>query len=422
VHVVIVGGGFGGLKCALALRGSDVKVTLVDRQNYHLFQPLLYQVATAGLSPADVAVPIRSLFRKMPCLEVRLDEVTGIDPARKVVLLAETGELSYDTLVLATGARHSYFAHPEWETLAPGLKTLDDATSIRARILLAFERAETCKDKAEQDAWLTFVIVGGGPTGVELAGAIAELSRRALSRDFDHIRPERARIILVEAGERVLGSFSPELSDYARGALESMGVEVHCGIRVTDMDASGVRASEETISAKTVVWAAGVQASRAATWLGVEPAANGRVRVDAFLQASESVYVIGDTAFADRGDGKPLPGVAPVAMQQGIYVGQRISGRIPAKQPFRYQDKGNMATIGRHRAVVEIKNFKFRGFFAWFLWLFVHILFLIGFKNRFFVLFQWTWAYLTFQRGARLITGRTRRPDGPPPPDRPQSG
>lgn len=422
MRVVIVGGGFGGLKCALALRGTNCQITLVDRQNYHLFQPLLYQVATAGLSPADVAVPIRSLFRKIPSLEVRLDEVTGIDRDRKVVLLAETGELPYDTLVLATGARHSYFAHPEWESLAPGLKTLDDATAIRARVLLAFERAETSIDKTEQDAWLTFVIVGGGPTGVELAGAIAELSRRALSRDFDRIRPERARIILVEAGDRVLGSFSPDLSEYAKQALESMGVEVRVGVRVTEMDATGVRAGEETILARTVVWAAGVQASRAAKWLGIEPAANGRVPVNGSLEAAEGIYVIGDTAFFDRGDGKPLPGVAPVAMQQGEYVGKRISGRIPASQPFRYVDKGNMATIGRHRAVVELNNLKFRGFFAWFLWLFVHILFLIGFKNRFFVLYQWMWAYLTFQRGARLITGRTRKPDDLPPPARPQSG
>jgi NADH dehydrogenase len=408
-HIVIIGGGFGGLSAALALRKVPVRVTLIDRRNYHLFQPLLYQVATAGLSPADIASPIRGILRRQRNTTVLLGKVTGVDIAGKAVLIDER-RVTYDQLVIATGARHAYFNHEEWERFAPGLKKIDDATDIRSRILVAFERAENSSDDRERRRLLTFVIVGGGPTGVEMAGAIAELARRALAIDFRNIDPGSARVVLVESGPRVLAAFPESLSAAANRALERLGVEVRVGTRVSRCSLEGVIISNDWIESDTIIWAAGVMASPAAKWLGAEQDRAGRalVECDLTLKGHPEIFVIGDTALVKAGDGKPLPGIAPVAKQQGAYVACVIAARVghrPTPAPFHYRHLGTMATIGRKSAVADFGKLRLSGFIAWLIWGVVHVYFLVGFRNRVAVLMGWLWAYLTFERGARLITG-----------------
>jgi NADH dehydrogenase len=408
-RIVIVGAGFGGLAVAAGLRPVPADVTLIDRQNHHLFQPLLYQVATAGLSPADIAWPVRHLVHRQSNTRVLMGEVTAVDPARKVVMLGD-GPVAYDILVLATGARHGYFGHDEWAAHAPGLKTLDDATTIRRRILLAFERAEMASDPAQAARLLTIAIVGGGPTGVELAGAVAELSRRALARDFRVIDPRQTRVVLVEAGSRLLANFPETLSRYAERALAGLGVEVRLGAAVTECSEAGVRIGSELIAAATIVWAAGVSASPAARWLGVAGDRAGRVPASPDLRAPghEDIYVIGDTALAMNPDGQPLPGIAPVAKQQGAYVARALAARIAgsaAPPPFEYRDRGLLATIGRKAAVIAFGRIRLRGWFAWWLWGAAHVYFLVSLRNRIIVVTQWLWSYLVFERGARLITG-----------------
>jgi NADH dehydrogenase len=408
-HVVIIGGGFGGLAAALALRNAPVRVTLIDRHNYHLFQPPLYQVATAGLSPADIASPIRCILRRQRNTTVLLGKVTGVDTAGRAVLIGER-RVGYDQLIIATGARHAYFNHDEWERFAPGLKKIDDATDIRARILVAFEHAENSRDDTERQRLLTFVIVGGGPTGVEMAGAIAELARKALSTDFRNIDPRLARIILIESGPRVLAHFPATLSAAAERALERLGVEVRVGTRVSRCGPEGVVIASGSIAAQTIIWAAGVMASPAAKWLGAEQGSAGRVIVqgDLTLKDHPEIFVIGDTALAAAADGTPLPGTAIVAKQQGRYAARLIRARVTGKsavRPFRYRHLGRLATIGRKSAVADFGIVRISGFTAWLLWGIVHIYFLVGFRNRAAVLMGWFWAYLTFERGARLITG-----------------
>ncbi|MGH8242302.1 MAG: NAD(P)/FAD-dependent oxidoreductase [Steroidobacteraceae bacterium] len=408
-RIVIVGAGFAGLAVAQGLRRLPADITLIDRQNHHLFQPLLYQVATAGLSPAEIAWPVRHLMRRQANTRVLMGEVTGVDTRRKVVRL-DAGPIAYDILVLATGAAHGYFGHDKWAAHAPGLKTLDDATAIRRRILLAFERAEMASNPAECARLLTIVIVGGGPTGVELAGAVAELSRRALARDFRVIDPTRTRVILVEAGLRVLASFPEPLSRYTAEALGRLGVELRFGQPVTHCDADGVRIGEEFVPAATIVWAAGVRASPAARWLGLDADRSGRLPVAADLRAPghEDIYVIGDTAFARNPDGAPQPGIAPVAKQQGAYVARAIAGHIAglgAPPPFVYRDRGLLATIGRKAAVIAYQRLRLRGWLAWWIWGAAHVYFLVSLRNRLIVVTQWLWSYLLFERGARLITG-----------------
>jgi NADH dehydrogenase len=408
-HVVIIGGGFGGLSAALALRNATVRVTLIDRRNYHLFQPLLYQVATAGLSPADIASPIRGILRRQSNTTVLLGKVTGVDVAGRAVLIGER-RIGYDQLIIATGARHAYFNHDEWERFAPGLKKIDDATDIRGRILVAFEHAESSRDDAERQRLLTFVIVGGGPTGVEMAGAIAELARKALSTDFRNIDPRLARVILIESGHRVLAHFPETLSAAAERALDRLGVEVRIGTRVSRCGPEGVVTASGSIEAHTIIWAAGVMASPAAKWLGVESDDAGRVVVqgDLTLKDYPDIFVIGDTARARAADGTPLPGTAIVAKQQGRYAARVIRARVVGKstmRPFRYRHLGSLATIGRKTAIADFGIVRISGFTAWLLWGIVHIYFLVGFRNRVAVLMGWLWAYLTFERGARLITG-----------------
>jgi NADH:ubiquinone reductase (H+-translocating) len=408
-HVVIVGGGFGGLSAAVALRSAPVRVTLIDRRNYHLFQPLLYQVATAALSPADIASPIRAILRRQPNTTVLLGQVTGIDAMGKAVQIGDK-HLAYDQLVIATGARHAYFNHDEWERYAPGLKKIDDATDIRRRILLAFERAENSNDEAERRRLLTFVIVGAGPTGVEMAGAVAELARKALLSDFRNIDPRLARVLLVEGGQRVLPSFPEKLSAVAQRSLQKLGVEILLGTPVDRCDGSGVSIGGRWVDTGAVIWAAGVMASPAAKWLHAAQDRAGRVVVepDLTLAGHRDVFVIGDTALVAGADGKPLPSIAPVAKQQGAYVARIIAARARKKReppPFHYRHLGSMATIGRKAAVADFGSIRLSGFVAWLLWGFVHIYFLIGFRNRLTVMMDWFWAYVTFQRGARLITG-----------------
>jgi NADH dehydrogenase len=406
-RVVIIGAGFGGLSAAKQLARTPFNVTIVDRHNYHLFQPLLYQVATAGLSPGDIASPIRAILRRQKNAKVVLAKVSGIDSRRSEVL-AEGHRIPYDYLVVATGAEHAYFGH-DWSSYAPGLKTIDDATYLRRRILLAFERAETEPDADERRRLLNFVVVGGGPTGVEMAGAIAELAKRALAADFRSIDPRSARIILIEAGTRLLAALSPALSENARHSLEQLGVEVRLGARVIDCDCSGVCLDCERLQTRTIVWAAGVKASPVAEWLGAESDRAGRlkVRTDLSVPSHPNIFVIGDAAAVTGPDGKPLPGVAPVAKQQGAYVANLLAARIHGRTlpPFRYRDLGSMATIGRKRAVAQIGAFKVSGLVAWLLWSLAHIYFLIGFRNRLAVVMNWCWNYATFQRGTRLITG-----------------
>lgn len=406
-RIVIVGAGFGGLKAAKALRHANAHVTVIDRQNHHLFQPLLYWVATAGLSPADISSPIRSILHSQKNTEVMMAEVTGVDLEQQRVLMGEHA-VPYDYLVLATGAHDNYFGHPEWEQYAPGLKSITDATSIRRRILLAFEAAEIESDPRKIQSLLTFVLVGAGPTGVEMSGAIAELAHKALASDFRHIDTKSARIILVEAAPRILATFPPSLARKTKRKLERMGVEVRENSPVTQVDEHGLVIDGEYIEAHNIIWSAGVSASPAGKWLGAEADRAGRVKVesDLSLPGHPNVFVIGDTASLAQ-DGKPLPGVAPVAMQQGHYVASLIMQRIAGKEqhkPFRYFNKGNLATVGRSYALVDLGLVKMTGFFAWLTWLVVHIFYLIGFRNRVVALFQWAWTYLTYHRGARLIT------------------
>jgi NADH dehydrogenase len=411
-RIVIVGAGFGGLAVAQGLARADAEVTLIDRHNHHLFQPLLYQVATAGLSPADIAWPVRHLLRRQQNTCVLMGEVTAVDPGRRVVML-DDGPIAYDWLVLATGATHGYFGRDEWAEHAPGLKSLDDATAIRRRLLLAFERAEMASNPAVATRLLTVVIVGGGPTGVELAGAVAELTRRALARDFREIDPRKTRVLLIEAGPRLLSNFPEELSRYTAAALQRLGVEVRFGQAVTHCDARGVQVGDEFIEAGTLVWAAGVRASPAADWLGIEGDRAGRVPIGPYLSVpgQDDIYVVGDTAAARNPDGAPLPGIAPVAKQQGAYVARAIAARIKgraAPAPFAYRDRGLLATIGRKAAVISYRRLRLSGWFAWWLWGAAHVYFLVSLRNRLIVVTQWLWSYVLFERGARLITGINR--------------
>ena len=410
--MVIVGAGFGGLAAARALRRAPVRITIVDRSNHHLFQPLLYQVATAALSPADIAAPIRRIFRHQANVSVMLAEATAVDVTGKRLVLAD-GAVEYDRLIVATGATHAYFGRDDWAEHAPGLKTLRDALRIRQRILMAFEVAEREPDEARRRAWMTFVIVGGGPTGVELAGTLAEVSRQTLARDFRHINTASARVILVEATPRVLGAYTEDLAEAARKQLEKLGVAVWTGVQVTGIDAEGVCIGKERIHAHTVLWAAGVAASPLARSLGVPLDRAGRVPVEPelTLPGRDDVYVIGDLAHIQE-NGALVPGVAPAAIQQGRHAAENIIRTLEGqpRRPFHYVDKGMLATIGRGAAVARIGRLKATGFVAWLLWLFVHILFLIGFRNRVVVLIQWAWLYATFDRGARLITEPLKEP------------
>ena len=410
-HLVIVGGGFGGLYAARALAGRPVRVTLLDRRNHHLFQPLLYQVATAVLNPSDIAVPLRSILRGASNVTVFLANVERVDLAGRRVVL-DRGEIAYDVLILAAGASHSYFGHDDWELLAPGLKTLEDALEIRRRVLLAYEAAERERDGAEQEALLTFVVVGGGPTGVELAGALGEISRQTITRDFRLIDPSRARIVLVEGAPRILTAFPESLSRAAQDALQRIGVEVRTGVTVTRVTTDAVWLGGEQIRARTVLWAAGVAAAPLARTLGTPLDRSGRVLVepDLSIPGHPEAFAIGDVCACLHQTGAPLPGVAPVAIQQGRAVADNVLRRVGGQptRPFRYRDQGSMATIGRAAAVAVVGRFKLSGLVAWLAWLLVHIMFLIGFRNRLLVLFEWAWAYVTWHRGARLITGPWR--------------
>jgi len=406
---VIIGGGFGGLYAARRLRKAPVRITLVDRHNYHLFQPLLYQVATAALNPSDIAAPIRGVLRRQKNVSVILGDATAIDTTRKIVKLAD-GELAYDYLIVATGATHSYFGHPEWEAAAPGLKTIDDALEIRRRVLLAFEAAERETDPERQKAWLTFVIVGGGPTGVELAGALSEIARQTMIRDFRHINPSSARVILIEGRDRILPGYPPDLSDKARKQLAGLGAEVMTRAQVTEVSTHEVAIGAQRIATRTVLWAAGVQASPLATTLGVPLDRAGRVIVERELTipGHNDVFVVGDLAASTQQDGTLVPGVAQGGIQGGEHAAFNIERAIEG-QPlgaFHYHDRGSLATIGRAAAVADLGRVKLSGFLAWVFWLALHIFFLIGFRNRLLVFMQWAWAYVTYQRGARLITGR----------------
>jgi len=406
--VVIIGAGFGGLEAAKALKRAAADVIVIDRHNHHCFQPLLYQVATAALSPADIAWPIRHILRPQRNATVLMEEVQGIDPEKKV-LHTQYGEITYDYLVIATGATHSYFGHDEWSKFAPGLKRIEDATRIRRSILIAFERAELTQDQEQQRRLLTFVIVGGGATGVEMAGAIADVAGQTLAADFRRIDPRSARIVLVEAGPRLLPTFPPSLSDYARRTLTRSGVEVRTDTLVTNCDANGVDLKNGRIDAGTVIWAAGIAPSPAVRWLNAEADRAGRVKVgpDLSVPGRPEIFVIGDTAAVVDSKGQPVPGIAPAAKQMGKYVGKLISARIAGRErqkPFRYMHLGELATIGRRAAVVKFGALELKGFLGWLFWSLAHIYFLIGLRNRFVVAFNWFWDYITFQRGARLIT------------------
>jgi NADH dehydrogenase len=408
-HVVIIGGGFGGIAAARALKRAPVRLTLIDRRNHHLFQPLLYQVATAALNPADIASPIRRILRRQRNARVILGEAVSIDPQRKIVQLAD-GEIAYDYLIVATGATHSYFGHDEWLEAAPGLKTLEDAVEIRRRVLVAYEAAEREVDDGEVCNWMTFVIIGGGPTGVEMAGALAEISRRVLERDFRMIDPGSARIVLIEAGPRLLPAMSPQSSASAERQLKRLGVEVITGSPVTAVDDRGVMHGGKRLDSRTVIWAAGVAASELGKALGagVKLDRAGRVIVnqDLSVPGAHDVFVIGDLA-SIASDGKPVPGLSPAAMQEGRHAARNIKRQIRGEPtlPFHYRDKGTLATIGKAAAVADIAGLHLSGVVAWLMWLFIHIFFLIGFRNRFIVIVEWAWTYMRNDRGARLITG-----------------
>jgi NADH dehydrogenase len=406
--VVIVGAGFGGLNAAQALLSAPVEITIIDRQNYHCFQPLLYQVATAALSPADIAWPIRTMFRDEKNVEVLLAAVTGVDTAAKIVFAGED-PFPYDYLILSSGATHSYFGHPEWGAVAPGLKTIEDATAIRRAMLLGFEKAELAHSPEDRKRFLSFVIVGGGPTGVEMAGAIASIARETLQPDFRHINAKDATIRLIEAGPRILPALPENLSEYAKRALTRMGVEVETSTAVTRCTEGGVETTRGFIEAATIIWAAGVVASPVAKWLGVNADKAGRIEVESDLSVPghPSIFVIGDAALVRGPDGKPVPGIAPAAKQMGAYAGRRIAAELQGKQtkPFLYRHEGDLATIGRGAAVVKVGRLTLTGFAGWLFWGFAHIYFLVGVRNRLAVVSNWLWDYVTFQRGARLITG-----------------
>jgi NADH:quinone reductase (non-electrogenic) len=406
-RVVIAGAGFGGLQAARTLRSAPVHVTVIDRQNHHLFQPLLYWVATAGLSPADISSPIRHILKRQKNTEVLMAEVTGVDMQQQRVLMGDRS-VPYDYLLLATGAHDNYFGHSEWERYAAGLKTVEDARAIRQKILLAFEAAEMETDHEKVKELLTFVLVGAGPTGVEMAGAIAELAHKALASDFRHIDTQMARIVLIEAAPGILAAFPESLARKTQEKLIRMGVEVRTGTPVSAIDEHSVVVDGERIAARTIIWSAGVLASPAGKWLGAEVDRAGRVKVSSDLSVPgyANVFVIGDTASFMQ-DGKPLPGVAPVALQAGRYVASVITHRVEGKElnkPFHYRDKGNLATVGRSYAIVDIGKIRLTGLIAWLMWLAVHIYFLVGFRNRLVAIFQWAWTYFTYSRGARLIT------------------
>lgn len=411
-HVVIVGGGFGGLSAARILAHQNVKVTLLDRKNYHLFQPLLYQVATAGLSPAEIAYPLRQLLGRAPNVSVIMDELLEVNKEEKWIK-TENQKMPFDYLILACGSTYTYFNSPQWETFAPGLKTIAQATEIRRRVFLAFEKAERSQDPEEQKRLLTFVVVGGGPTGVELAGALGEITRFGMNQDFHRINPQSTRIILIEAGPRILPSMSEALSQEAKLQLEQLGVSIWTNSKVSNMNSDGIQIGGEFIQSSTILWAAGVAASPINRTLGVELDRQGRVIVgmDCSIPGHDSIFVIGDQAhFPAMEPSGALPGLAPVAMQQGRFVARNILREVAykkRKERFIYVDKGQMATIGRSRAVGMFKGIEFSGFVAWLAWLVVHIYYLIGFRNRLVVLFDWAWMYLTFNRGARLIVDRT---------------
>ncbi len=407
-RIVIIGAGFAGLSAARTLRKADAEIFLIDRRNHHVFQPLLYQVATAALSPAQIAQPIRAIMRQQGNCTVVLGEVTGIDKEGQRIF-GEKGELAYDYLIIATGATHTYFGKDQWSECAPGLKSIEDATLLRQRILSAFEKAEASLDEAEQKALLTFVIVGGGPTGVEMAGAIAELARHTLKGDFRRIDPAQARIILAEGGDRILKAFPPSLSVRTVKDLTGLGVEVKTGQTIQDCTAEGVKLGEEWIAARTIIWAAGVKASPAVQWLQVEGDRAGRVVVpsDLTLKNYPNIFVIGDTASVQNADGTPVPGLAPAAIQQGSYAARQILARLRGEQsagPFVYKNYGTMATIGRGMAIADFGKFSCAGFLAWCLWGAIHLMPLVGFRNRFVVACDWLWSYFTHERGVRLIT------------------
>ncbi len=417
-HVVIVGAGFGGLEAAKKLgKEEGVRVTVIDRTNHHLFQPLLYQVATAALSPAEIAAPIRGILSRFANTEVVLAEVRSIDVAAKTVNIGDRS-IGYDYLILATGARHSYFGHEEWEKVAPGLKSLEDAVEIRRRLLMAFEYAERITDPAAKSAAMTFVIIGGGPTGVEMAGAIAEISRYTLAKDFRHIDPASARVILVEGEPRVLASFPEDLSASALKQLQQLGVDVRTGVHAKNLTEAGLEIGDEFIPCRVKIWAAGNMASFVGKSMGVAVDRAGRVMVndDLTIPTHPEVQVIGDLANFAHDGGKPLPGVSPVAMQEGRHAARNVMAMIDGRKPqrFRYWDKGRMATIGRNKAVADLNLIHLSGLPAWIVWLFVHILFLVGFRNRLVVLTEWAWAYLTFNKGARLITRNFQAETRPP--------
>ena len=409
--VVIIGGGFGGLHVALELRDSRYEVTLIDKTNYHLFQPLLYQVATAALSPADIAVPIRSIFSRNKNIKVLMDEAISIDRTNKKVILQD-GELEFDSLIISTGSSHSYFGNDTWEKYAPGLKTLSDGLLIREKILKSLEQAEKESDVNKRKKYLTFVIVGGGPTGVEMAGAIAEIAKTSLMRDFRNINAEETKIVLIEALPRILSTYQDELSFKAQKALEKMEVELKLNTKVIDITSEGVKTVREFLETTNVIWAAGNTVSPIVKSLNIETDRAGRAMVNADLSINgdPNIFVIGDAALVIDDDGRPVPGVAQGAIQEGKYVGKLIRNKIPKSErnKFVYVDKGNMATIGRAKAVAEIKKMKLSGFIAWVFWCFIHIFFLIGFRNRFRVMLEWMWYYITFKRGIRLIVGKSR--------------
>jgi NADH dehydrogenase len=412
-RVVVVGAGFGGLEVVKGLAGAPVAITLIDRRNHHLFQPLLYQVATASLATSEIAWPIRALMRDRPEVTTILAELVGVDADGRRVRLEDGASLPYDTLVLATGARHAYFGHDEWEPFAPGLKTIEDATKIRRRILLAFERAERETDPVQQAALLTFVVIGAGPTGVELAGTIADLARKTLPPDFRNIDTGEARVVLIEAGPRVLAGYPDELSDYAQASLEALGVEVELGRAVSDCTADSVAYGDRRLSTRTILWAAGVRASPAAEWLNAPADGAGRLEVlpDLTVPGRPEAFAIGDTITVAGPDGKPAPGIAPAAKQEGHYVAAVIKARLrggPAAGPFRYQHQGSLAQIGKRRAVIDFGGVRLRGALAWWLWGIAHIYFLIGVRTRLAVAINWLWVYTRDQRSARLIT------QGPP--------